>query len=134
MFILNNQISNISEMERGEHLLKDIPVLASLNIKKTVQFNKDKLGFDRVGYLDHDYAIIARDYFIVHFWKCNNKIHPENTSCYLDVKDIDILYEELKRQNVIHPNGKLEDKEYGTREFAVLDEDGNLIKFSERIE
>lgn len=120
-------------MERQEHLLKGIPVLASLNIKKSVQFYKEKLGFTRVSYLDDHYAVIARDNFVVHFWKCNNKIHPENTSCYVDVKDIDILYEELKSQHVIHPNGKLENKEYGMREFAILDNDGNLIKFGQPI-
>ena len=121
-------------MERQEHLLKGIPVLASLNVKKTVKFYKDKLGFNKVSYLDTYYAVIARDKFVVHFWKCNNKIHPENTSCYVDVKDIDILYEELKVQDVIHPNGKLEDKPYGMKEFAILDEDGNLIKFGQKIE
>lgn len=120
-------------MERGEHLLKGIPVLASLNIKKTVDFYKTKLGFNKVGYLDDNYAIIARDKFVLHFWKCNDKIHPENTSCYVDVKNIDDLYEELREFNVIHPNGKLEDKPYGMREFAILDDDENLIKFGQEL-
>ena len=120
-------------MDRKEHLLKGIPVLASLNIKKTVEFYKKKLGFNKIGYIDKHYAVIARDSFVVHFWKCNNKIHPENTSCYIDVKDIDILYQELKKENVIHPNGKLENKPYGMREFAILDLDGNLIKFGQEI-
>ncbi|WP_422105702.1 bleomycin resistance protein [Winogradskyella sp.] len=120
-------------MERKKHLLRGIPVLASLNIKKTVEFYKNKLGFDRVGYLDDNYAVIARDNFVVHFWRCNDKIHPENTSCYVDVEDIDTLYNELSPFNVIHPYGKLEDKPYGMREFAILDEDGNLIKFGQEI-
>ena len=121
-------------MERKEHLLRGIPVLASLNIAKSVTFYKEKLGFDRIGYQDEYYAVIARDAFIVHFWKCNNRIHPENTSCYVDVKDIDTLYEELKPYGVIHPNGKLENKPYGMREFAILDNDGNLIKFGQEID
>ena len=121
-------------MERHSHLLRGIPVLASLDIKRTVEFYKAKLGFDRVGYLDENYAVIGRDKFVVHFWKCNNKTIPENTSCYVDVKEIDTLYEELSAFNVIHPNGKLEDKAYGMREFAILDLDGNLIKFGQEIE
>ncbi|WP_299521580.1 VOC family protein [Winogradskyella sp.] len=121
-------------MKRKKHLLRGIPVLASLDINKTVNFYKTKLGFDRVGYLDDNYAVIARDNFVVHFWKCNDKIHPENTSCYVDVEDIDTLYNELVSFNVIHPNGILEDKPYGMREFAILDEDGNLIKFGQEIE
>ena len=120
-------------MERKSHLLKGIPVLASLNIKKTVEFYKTKLGFNKVGYLDDNYAVIARDNFVVHFWKCNDKIHPENTSCYVDVEDIDTLYEELKTFGVIHPNGTLKNHPYGMREFAILDLDGNMIKFGQEI-
>ena len=118
-------------MERKSHLLKGIPVLASLNIKKTVEFYKTKLGFNKVGYLDDNYAVIARDNFVVHFWKCNDKIHPENTSCYVDVEDIDTLYEELKTFDVIQPNGTIKNHPYGMREFAIIDLDGNLIKFGQ---
>ncbi len=121
-------------MDRKKHLLRGIPVMASLNIEKTVRFYKTKLGFDRVGYLDENYAVIGRDEIVVHFWKCDNKVIPENTSCYVDVENIDILYEELSSFDVIHPNGQLEDKPYGLREFAILDEDGNLIKFGQEIE
>lgn len=120
-------------MERKSHLLKGIPVLASLNIKKTVEFYKTKLGFNKVGYLDDNYAVIARDNFVVHFWKCNDKIHPENTSCYVDVEDIDTLYEELKTFDVIQPNGTIKNHPYGMREFAIIDLDGNLIKFGQEI-
>lgn len=121
-------------MERKPHLLKGIPVLASLNTKKTVEFYKTKLGFNKIGYLDDNYAVIARDNFVVHFWKCDDKIHPENTSCYVDVEDIDILYEELKTFGVIHPNGTLKNHPYGMREFAILDLDGNMIKFGQEID
>ena len=121
------------DMEKSKHLLRGIPVLASLDISKTVQFYKEKLGFDRQGYLDENYAIIARDKFVVHFWKCDNKIHPENTSCYVDVEDIDTLYNELKAQNVIHPDGHIENKPYGMREFSILDNDGNLIRFGQEL-
>lgn len=120
-------------MKRERHLRKGIPVLASLNIKNTVEFYKNKLGFDRVGYLADNYAIIARDNFVVHFWKCNDKIHSENTSCYVDVENIDILYKELQAFDVIHPNGKLKDHAHGMREFAILDEDGNMIKFGQEL-
>ena len=121
------------DMEKSQHLIRGIPVLASLDISKTVQFYKEKLGFDRQGYLDENYAIIARDKFVVHFWKCDNKIHPENTSCYVDVEDIDTLYNELKAQNVIHPDGHIENKPYGMREFSILDNDGNLIRFGQEL-
>lgn len=117
-----------------KHLQRGVPVLASLNIAKTVAFYKNQLGFDKLGYMDENYAVIARDKVEIHFWKCNDKIHPENTSCYVFVQDIDTFYEEMKAAGVVHPNGPLEDKPYGIKEFAILDQDGNLIKFGEYLQ
>jgi len=114
-----------------EHLQKAEPVLASLNIFRTVDFYQQKLGFDRVGWKDENYAILHRDHVTLHFWKCNDKIHPENTSCYLIVADVDGLYEELKPHGVIRPNGDLADQPWGMREFAILDADGNMIRFGQ---
>lgn len=116
-----------------EHLLKAEPVLASLNIFKTVDFYKEKLGFTKESWKDKNYAILHRDHITLHFWKCNDKIHPENTSCYIRVDDVDGLYSELKPKGVIHPNGPLKNQEWGMREFAVLDGDGNLLRFGQAI-
>lgn len=116
-----------------EHLQIAVPVLASLNIDKTVAFYQTKLGFDRVGYKDKDYAVVCRDKIEIHFWKCTNKIHPQNTSCYIRVKDVDGLYEEMKQAGVVHPNGPLTNQPWNIREFAILDEDGNMIKFGENL-
>lgn len=116
-----------------EYMYRAVPVLASLNIEKSVRFYKEKLGFDKLRYQNDDYAVLGRDRIEIHFWKCRDKIHPENTSCYIKVKNIDDLYTEMKKQNVVHPNGKLEDKPWNIREFAILDKDGNMIKFGQEI-
>ncbi|MEP3211068.1 MAG: VOC family protein [Maribacter sp.] len=116
-----------------EHLQIAIPVLASLDIDRTVKFYHENLGFDRIGWKDKDYAVIARDKIEIHFWKCNDKIHPEHTSCYIRVKDVDGLYAEMKKAGVVHPNGALRDQPWRIREFAILDEDGNMIKFGENL-
>ena len=34
----------------------------------------------------------------------------------------------------MHPNGKLVNKKSGMGEFAITDNEGNLIKFSQKIE
>ncbi len=93
-------------MKEKSQLLKGIPVLASLDINATLSFYKKKLGFDKIGYTDDNDAIIAKDNLILHFWKYNDKIQPENTSCYVEVENIDHLYEEFLQQKVIHPKGK----------------------------
>ena len=116
-----------------EHLQQAIPVLASLNIAQTVGFYQEKLGFSKLGWQDEHYAVIGRDKIEIHFWKCNNKIHPENTSCYIKVEEVDELYEEMKEAGVVHPNGPLKNQPWGMREFAILDKDGNMIKFGQNL-
>jgi hypothetical protein len=44
---------------------------------------------------------------------------------------VDELYEELRAQDVLHPVSwdGAHDTDFGTREFAALDLDGNLVTF-----
>ena len=113
-----------------KRLRKSDPVLASLNMDATVEFYTEILGF-RAGWHDENYAILARDDIAIHFWKCDNKIHPENTSCYVYVDGVDDLFEEMKVAGVVHPKGSLKDQPWGMREFAILDNFGNMIKFGQ---
>ena len=124
---------NFKKKSEMEHLQRAIPVLASLNIHKTVQFYKQKMDFDKIGSKDEDYAVISRNKVEIHFWKCNDKIHPENTSCHVHVLDVDTLYTKMKNAGVFHSNGPLKIQPWGVREFAILDEDGNMIKFGQNI-
>ena len=111
-------------------MYKSDPVLAALDIEKLVEFYENKLGFKR-SWCDAGYGIVNRDDIGIHFWRCDNKIFPENTSCYVYVQDVDSLYTEYQKAGVIHPNGPLEDKPWGVREFSILDLYGNLIRFGE---
>lgn len=115
-----------------KRMYKSDPVLASLDIEKTVAFYEETLGFRRA-WCDENYGIVHRDAISLHFWHCDNNIFPENTSCYVYVEGVDALYEEYQRAGVVHPNGPLENKPWGMREFAILDEDGNMIKFGENL-
>ena len=113
------------------HLKRATPVLASLNIDRTVTFYTETLGFERRGWKDDHYAIVGRDAIDIHFWKCDNPIFPKNTSCYIYVEDVDALHAEMQAAGVVHPNGPLGDKPWGVREFSILDLDGNLIRFGQ---
>jgi len=116
--------------QKAYQLMKAMPVLASLDTAKTVAFYEGRLGFTH-SYLDTNYAIVHRDGICIHFWKCTDKVFPENTSCYVDAVGIEGLYAEMKAAGVVHPNGSLTDQPWGMRKFAILDEDGNMIKFGE---
>ena len=52
-------------------------------------------------------------------------------SCRIEVADIDALFAELQPRGVLHEvsYGGVETTDFGTREFATLDADGNLITF-----
>lgn len=113
-------------------LQRAIPVLASLDLEATQTFYAQKLGFDSVAHYP-DYAISVRDDVQVHFWLTDNADIPKDTGCRIDVTGVEALYQEMVAAGVVHPNGPLREQPWGFREFAVLDGDGNLITFGERI-
>lgn len=106
-----------------------IPKLASLDIERTLVFF-EKLGFNR-GSAYPDYGIIERDGVQLHFWLTVDDRIPKETACRIEVEGIDELFAEFSAHGVIHPNGRLEDKPWGVREFSILDVDGNLLSFQQ---
>jgi DNA-binding transcriptional MerR regulator len=114
-------------------LQRALPVLASLDLEATQRFYADKIGFTPVARYP-DYAICARDGVQLHFWLTDDADIPKETSCRIDVLGIEALYEEMTASGVVHPNGPLRQQPWGFKEFAVLDSDGNLIKFGERMD
>ena len=52
---------------------------------------------------------------------------------YVRVRGADSLFDQFPK-NAIHPNGSLRTQDYGMREFAIIDPDGNLLTFGEPIE
>jgi hypothetical protein len=106
-----------------------IPILAFLEQTKTVAFY-EQLGFSCNSNWP-DYLMCARDNIEIHLWKCNDENIPKNTGCYIRVNEIDKLYKEFDALNIIHPNGKLENKPWKIRQFSILDNSGNIIHFGE---
>jgi DNA-binding transcriptional MerR regulator len=113
-------------------LERAIPVLASLDLEATQHFYATRLGFDTL-FTYPDYAISARDGVQVHFWLTDDPAAATITSCRVDVTGVDALYAEMQAADVVHPNGALREQPWGFKEFSVLDGDGNLITFGERI-
>jgi hypothetical protein len=108
------------------------PVLASLDIERTIEFYCSRLGFSRVFAEPGVWGIVSRDFVQIHFWPCEDRRIAESTSCRVYVSGVDALYGEFERSGVIHPNAPLQLKPWGAREFGVLDLDGNLLTFAER--
>lgn len=109
------------------------PVLPSLNEIATIQFYTEKLGFTFTG-SHHGYLIFARDGKSIHLWPCEDPETAKNAGCYIYVTDIDDLYAEYKPLGIVHPNGPLKLMPFGIRQFAVVDNNGNIFYFAEYME
>ena len=107
------------------------PVLASLDIQRSVAFFSSVLGFTPVHVEQGVYGVVVRDRIGIHFWAFSDAAIPRATSCRVQVAGIAALYEHCKAQGIVHPNAPLEKKPWGSEEFGVLDPDGNLVTFHE---
>lgn len=105
-----------------------VPVLASIDLKETLDFYTIRLGFEVRGQFE-DYAVVSRDDAEIHFWKCEDRHIAENTSCYVRTSGIQILYEEFARRGLTLKEPAIQP--WGMRELYVIDPHGNLLKFGE---
>lgn len=108
------------------------PVLASLDIERSVEFFSSKLGFTKVHAAQAEYGIVSNGPVQIHFWACNDRKIAEATGCRVQVQGIEGLHAQCESHAIVHPNAPLASKPWGTREFAILDPDGNLVTFYER--
>ena len=111
---------------REDHA-RTIPVLASLDIDQSHDFYTRQLGFTGEKY-GGDYLIVRRDEMEIHFWLAKDKIHPENTSCYIRGGQIVALYEEYKARGV-QKLSSFEVRPWNMKEFYIHDPHGNLLRF-----
>jgi catechol 2,3-dioxygenase-like lactoylglutathione lyase family enzyme len=109
------------------------PILPSRDLGATAAFYA-RLGFEQVGLWPDEYLIVMRGDVGLHFFLAPD-IDPGTSSagCYLYVEDADALYAEyshldLPSQGIPRLHGVPEHTDYGLREFAVVDHDGNLLR------
>ncbi len=70
----------------------------------------------------------------IHFTQHDDRYLAEHTSCRINVTDVEGLYREFKPKSVVHPKGDLRNTAWGTKEFGVVDINGNAITFYENVE
>ena len=112
------------------------PKLPMRHKKITRDFYVTQLGFKEYGALDYeDYLMLVKDHIQIHFFEFRQLDPKENYGqVYIRTENIDQFYRNLLDCNVpVHPNGPLEDKPWGQREFSVLDPDHNLLTFGEAL-
>jgi catechol 2,3-dioxygenase-like lactoylglutathione lyase family enzyme len=125
-----------------------IPALPVRNAAAAAEFYRDRLGFE-VLHHDGGFAVLGRDDAVLHLWEAGDEswrgrdsieepvrsgaesFIAGTASCRIRVADVDGLYAELSATDVLHPVSKdgVSDTDFGSREFATLDLDGNLVTF-----
>ena len=118
-------------------MLTDInPKLPMRDKNVTREFYTNKLGFNEFGSADFDgYLMMEKDRIQIHFFEFKALDPKENYGqVYIRTDNIDNLYQSLlDNKTRIHPNGQLEIKSWGQKEFSVLDPDNNLLTFGQPI-
>lgn len=118
-------------------MLQDIkPKLPMRDKEITKNYYLQQLGFELSGEIDYPgYLMIKKDKIEIHFFEFKELDSDQNYSqVYIRTENIGRFYQTLLDQKVrIHPNGLLETKPWGQREFALLDPDNNLLTFGEGI-
>jgi catechol 2,3-dioxygenase-like lactoylglutathione lyase family enzyme len=129
-------------------LSQTIPAMPVRNAAEAVEFYRDRFGF-RVYHHDGGFAVLGRDDAVVHLWEASDEEWRERetgdspvcsgaesfiagtASFRVNVEGVDELFAELQERDVLHPvsEGGADDTDFGTREFATLDCDGNLVTF-----
>ena len=133
--------------EAGMH--RTIPALPVREMGAAVAFYVERFGFE-VLHRQGGLAVLRRDEAVLHLWESGDEgwrsrgdfvekpvcsgaesFIAGTASARIEVVDVDGLYEELRAAQVLHPVSRegVDDTDFGTREFATLDQDGNLISF-----
>ncbi len=118
-------------------MLTDInPKLPMRDKAITRDFYVNKLNFKDIGSADFDgYLMVQKDNVQIHFFEFKELEPNENYGqVYIRTNDIGSLYQSMLDNKVsIHPNGTLQTKPWGQKEFAILDPDSNLLTFGQSI-
>ena len=115
------------------------PIVPVRDVRATVAFYRDTLGFDvRREMDDGSFALVARDAAGVSLVRAADDTAlvatRTNISAFIWVEDVDGLWSELSHKLNELPEGRVRapfTQDYGMREFHVKDPDGFLIFFGE---
>jgi hypothetical protein len=101
-------------------------------------------------HVDKDFAVVERNDARIHLWLAGDASWPDRkdlstqpiisgaesflagtASCRIETQDVEGLYDELAQAGVLHSVSRdgVRETDFGTREFATLDVDGNLLEF-----
>jgi hypothetical protein len=107
-------------------LRKIAPILPAINISDT------NLFYSRLKFITHNYGnylVVKKDQFEIHFYMWPDPLNFVPSSCYLFDDNIQDLYTLFSSMDVVYPRGVLKTNIWGNKEFQVIDNNGNILRF-----
>ena len=122
------------------------------DVRAAAAHYRDRFGFEARHETD-GFAVLVRDESVLHIWGATDEswrtredlarrpicsgaesFIAGTASCRIEVTDVDAMFEEFQHADVLHPTvgDQAAATDFGTREFATLDLDGNLLTFFQR--
>lgn len=113
------------------------------NVKETISFYEEKLGFQKVLSVPEDgeilnFAILNKDKISIMLQEQKNLIEEYSTlqskeiiptfTMFITVNDVELMYNRLKDR--VKMAKELHKTFYGKEEFAIFDNNGNILTIS----
>ena len=110
------------------------PMLPARDVEKALRFYVERLGFRHTfGKVSNNYVGVGRDGVELHLWWQREEDFQAGKAgqamLRFVVDDPDALFEEYEARGLVREGMSVEDKPWGTREFAFFDPDGNGLTF-----
>jgi uncharacterized glyoxalase superfamily protein PhnB len=105
------------------------PILPVSNAQETAKFYNEILGFEiEIIWTNPPYAVVARDRTIIEFGE-GRKNFAGTGVCIIFVSNVDVIYSEFSNKDIEFVVD-IADRDYGSRDFRIKDNNGNLLIFS----
>lgn len=113
-----------------DYLKGAAPAMPCKDVAATIEFYKEKLGFDKTWVHQDFYGGAYNGSVEFHFFKAQGEFTPSYVYTFAD--NVDKIYEFLKGNGVDIPNPPA-DQPYNMRDFMAKDNNGNMISFGQEI-
>jgi len=114
-------------MPKLGRIAPEIPVS---NLRESIEYYEKQLGFEVVMQMpEGDYAIVERDDVAIHLFEERKPSHSP-VSIHIFTDGLDELHAEFERRGA-HVSQGIMRKPWGNRDFRVVDQSRNELKFTE---
>ena len=112
-------------------LQKIAPVLPAVDISETSTFFRNKLKFETINY--GNYLVVKKDHIEFHYYLWPKKETFTASCCFIYDDNIEDLYATFASFGIIQPASNKWSNSWGKREFQVKDNNGNVLRFGEKV-